>query len=122
MKICRFQFPHTNQSRYGLVDESGSSIIPLEASLTVEEIARMPNEVAEGKLIPLAEVRLLAPATPSKIVCVGRNYRDHAAELGNAMPDEPLLFLKPPSSIIAHKESIELPPVSSRVEHEGELG
>ncbi|HVF27444.1 MAG TPA: fumarylacetoacetate hydrolase family protein, partial [Pyrinomonadaceae bacterium] len=62
------------------------------------------------------------PVSPSKIVCVGRNYRDHAAELGNAMPDEPLLFLKPPSSIITHEESIELPPVSSRVEHEGELG
>jgi 2-keto-4-pentenoate hydratase/2-oxohepta-3-ene-1,7-dioic acid hydratase in catechol pathway len=122
MKICRFQSPHNNESRYGLIDESGSSIIPLEASLTVGEIARGPVTGAEGKSIPLAEVRLLAPAAPSKIVCVGRNYRDHAAELGNAMPDEPLLFLKPPSSIIAHEDSIELPPVSSRVEHEGELG
>jgi len=122
MKICRFQFPHTNESRYGLVDESGSGIIPLEELLTVEEIARATAKEAKGKSISLAEVRLLAPATPSKVVCVGRNYRDHAAELGNAMPDEPLLFLKPPSSIIAHEESIELPPVSSRVEHEGELG
>ena len=122
MKICRFQFPHTDVSRYGLVDEGGSSIIPLAASLTLEEIARMPDEEAEGKSISLAEVRLLAPVSPTKIVCVGRNYRDHAAELGNAMPDEPLLFLKPPSSIIAHEETIEIPPVSSRVEHEGELG
>lgn len=122
MKICRFQFPHHQQIRYGLVDESGAGVVPLDDSLTVEGIAGGTLGDAAGQSIPLAAVRLLAPASPSKIVCVGRNYRDHAAELGNAMPDEPLLFLKPPSSIIAHEESIELPPVSSRVEHEGELG
>ena len=72
--------------------------------------------------IPLADVRLLAPILPSKVVCVGRNYREHAAELGNKMPEEPLLFLKAPSSIIGHGDTIELPPESKRVEHEGELG
>jgi 2-keto-4-pentenoate hydratase/2-oxohepta-3-ene-1,7-dioic acid hydratase in catechol pathway len=55
-------------------------------------------------------------------VCVGRNYREHAAELGNKMPDEPLLFLKAPSSVIASGDSIELPSASQQVEHEGELG
>lgn len=65
---------------------------------------------------------LLAPVTPSKIVCVGRNYAKHAAELGNEVPKEPLLFLKPPSSLLAPGGSIELPPESERVEHEGELG
>ncbi len=69
----------------------------------------------------LSAVQVLAPVTPSKIVCVGRNYADHAAELGNAVPSEPLLFLKAPSSIIAHGEAIELPSASARVEHEGEL-
>lgn len=59
---------------------------------------------------------------PGKIVCVGRNYREHAKELGNEVPKEPLLFLKPPSSVIFDGESIELPPQSSRVEYEGELG
>ena len=59
---------------------------------------------------------------PSKIVCVGRNYREHARELGNDVPTEPLLFLKPPSSIIADGTAIVLPPQSSRVEHEGEIG
>jgi 2-keto-4-pentenoate hydratase/2-oxohepta-3-ene-1,7-dioic acid hydratase in catechol pathway len=68
------------------------------------------------------EVKLLAPVTPSKIVCVGRNYRKHAAELGNKMPDEPLLFLKAPSAVIAIDERIELPAASEQVEHEGELG
>jgi 2-keto-4-pentenoate hydratase/2-oxohepta-3-ene-1,7-dioic acid hydratase in catechol pathway len=59
---------------------------------------------------------------PGKIVCVGRNYRDHAKELGNEVPKEPLLFLKPPSSVIADGEAIVLPPASSRVEYEGEIG
>lgn len=59
---------------------------------------------------------------PGKIVCVGRNYREHAKELGNEVPKEPLIFLKPPSSVIWEGEPIELPAVSSRVEHEGEIG
>src|SRR6185436_15415556 len=67
-------------------------------------------------------MRLLEPIRPSKIVCVGRNYREHAAELGNKMPDEPLLFLKAPSAIIASGDEIVLPGASQQVEHEGELG
>ena len=69
----------------------------------------------------LGEVRLLAPVTPSKIVCVGRNYADHAAELGNPVPKEPLIFLKPPSSIIGPGDDIVYPPVSGRVDPEAEL-
>jgi 2-keto-4-pentenoate hydratase/2-oxohepta-3-ene-1,7-dioic acid hydratase in catechol pathway len=69
----------------------------------------------------LDELQLLAPATPSKIVCVGRNYAAHAAEHGANVPSEPLLFLKPPSSVIAPGAEIVLPALSSRVEHEGEL-
>jgi len=67
-------------------------------------------------------MRILEPIVPSKIVCVGRNYREHAAELGNKMPDEPLLFLKAPSAIIASGDEIVLPGASQQVEHEGELG
>jgi 2-keto-4-pentenoate hydratase/2-oxohepta-3-ene-1,7-dioic acid hydratase in catechol pathway len=59
---------------------------------------------------------------PSKIVCVGRNYVAHARELGNDVPERPLIFLKPPSSLIEDGQSIELPPQSARVEHEGEIG
>jgi len=65
------------------------------------------------------------PATklrPGKIVCVGRNYREHAKELGNEVPKEPLIFLKPPSSVVWEGEAIVLPEASSRVEHEGEIG
>ena len=67
-------------------------------------------------------MKLQEPIRPSKIVCVGRNYREHAAELGNKMPDEPLLFLKPPSAIIYSGDEIVLPSASQQVEHEGELG
>jgi 2-keto-4-pentenoate hydratase/2-oxohepta-3-ene-1,7-dioic acid hydratase in catechol pathway len=71
--------------------------------------------------IPLKDACLLAPSTPSKIVCVGRNYVEHAKELGNEVPKVPLIFLKPPSSIIAPGETIQLPPQSAQVEHEAEL-
>lgn len=68
--------------------------------------------------------RRRAPVDPSKILCVGRNYRAHAAELGNPVPAEPLLFFKPPSSLVGADDAIELPPpaLSQRVEHEAELG
>jgi len=70
-----------------------------------------------------SNARWLAPVTPSKILCVGRNYRKHAEELGNEVPEEPLLFYKPPSSIIGPGENIELPPpdISTRIEHEAEI-
>jgi 2-keto-4-pentenoate hydratase/2-oxohepta-3-ene-1,7-dioic acid hydratase in catechol pathway len=66
--------------------------------------------------------RLLPPCAPSKIVCVGRNYAEHAKELGNEVPKEPLLFLKPPSSLIASGDAIVYPKLSQRVDFEGELG
>jgi 2-keto-4-pentenoate hydratase/2-oxohepta-3-ene-1,7-dioic acid hydratase in catechol pathway len=64
---------------------------------------------------------LLPPVTPPKIICVGRNYRDHARELGNEVPAEPLLFFKPPSSLLAPGGAIRLPALSERVDFEGEL-
>jgi 2-keto-4-pentenoate hydratase/2-oxohepta-3-ene-1,7-dioic acid hydratase in catechol pathway len=70
----------------------------------------------------LKEVKLLPPSVPSKIVCVGRNYREHASEMGNEVPKEPLIFLKPPSAIIAPEEPIVMPAISHRVDYEGEIG
>src|SRR5271157_6455886 len=67
-------------------------------------------------------IRLLPPCAPTKIVCVGRNYLEHARELGNEAPAEPLIFLKPPSSLIASGDSIVYPRLSERVDYEGELG
>ena len=70
---------------------------------------------------PLEEVELLPPVIPSKIICVGRNYVAHAKEHDAEVPEVPLIFLKPPSTIIAHGETIQLPPQSQQVEHEAEL-
>src|SRR4029077_4302835 len=89
----------------------------------VREISGAPwTEWSQSSRVwPLAAVRLVAPVDPSKIVCIGRNYAAHAAELGNEVPKEPLMFLKPPSSIVGPEEPIVLTRYSQRVEHEGEL-
>jgi len=80
-------------------------------------------EVQRGEFSALpAGARLLPPCSPSKIVCVGRNYAEHAKELGNEVPQEPLIFLKPPSSLIASGDAIVYPRLSQRVDFEGELG
>jgi 2-keto-4-pentenoate hydratase/2-oxohepta-3-ene-1,7-dioic acid hydratase in catechol pathway len=77
--------------------------------------------VTDGARLPLASIRLLAPCRPSKIIGVGRNYAEHAAELGNEPPKEPLLFFKPPSALNDPDGDIVYPPQSSRVDFEGEL-
>lgn len=116
MKFARISHPSLDQPRYASV--LGSAVFPLSAGYNFERVAVQDAETT----LPLDEVTLLAPVVPSKVVCVGRNYREHAAELGNKMPDEPLLFLKAPSAVIAPEQRIELPPASQQVEHEGELG
>jgi 2-keto-4-pentenoate hydratase/2-oxohepta-3-ene-1,7-dioic acid hydratase in catechol pathway len=115
MRICRFIDPETQRPAFGVVE--GEKIFSLRGDLNAGNLSLESPEPSIG----LSEARLLPPVAPSKIVCVGRNYREHAAELGNPMPDEPLLFLKAPSTIIGDGDLIELPEVSRRVEHEGEL-
>lgn len=106
MKICRFE-------RYGAV---GIGIMEGEEIWVCDENLQKTDELWYPD-----EVSIVAPANPSKIVCVGRNYAEHAAELGNEVPKSPLLFLKAPSSIIGPGKSIVIPPQSDQVEHEGEL-
>ena len=129
MRYCRFRFE--KQIEYGLVeDRAGESwIVDLmhapEEDVTAH-LARartMVKDVAKFDFepLPLSAAELLAPVTPSKIVCVGRNYREHAKELGNEVPTEPLLFFKPPSSLLASNASVQMPPESERVDFEGEL-
>src|SRR5687768_8699888 len=115
MKLCRVTHKSFEGPRFAHLEDG--QIWPLE-----EGQEFVGGDIPRKQSIPLEEVELLAPVTPSKIVCVGRNYREHAAELGNKMPEEPLLFLKAPSALIANGECIELPPESKQVEHEGELG
>jgi 2-keto-4-pentenoate hydratase/2-oxohepta-3-ene-1,7-dioic acid hydratase in catechol pathway len=123
MKYCRFQLGNTSQ--YGLV----------ESVAGVDKITRLfvtPPQDSEGDLEDVATRRtdhlavtdavLLEPVIPSKIVCVGRNYREHAAELGNEVPAEPLIFFKPPSSLLAPGGQVRRPKISQRVDFEGELG
>ncbi|MBA3533197.1 MAG: fumarylacetoacetate hydrolase family protein [Ardenticatenales bacterium] len=111
MKVIRY-LAHENQPAWGLLEEG--SVFALMGS----PFEAHGRGAAVGRL---DEVTLLAPVAPSKVLCVGRNYAAHAAELGNEVPTEPLLFLKPPSSIIGPEESIRLTPLSEKVEHEGEL-
>lgn len=99
--------------RYGWIYED--RIGPIEG----EPFGEFHRRDAE---IPVHMVRLLAPVRPGKIICVGRNYAEHAKEQNVEVPEIPLLFLKPPSAIIGPGDTIVLPPQSSRVEHEGELG
>ena len=119
MRYCRFL---TEQGpRYGEVGrlDGEDRIIRL---LVSEAFERGRMEGGEMESIRLADAVLLAPVTPSKIVCVGRNYRDHAKELGNEVPSEMLIFLKPPSSIQHPMQAIKLPKESERVDYEGEVG
>jgi 2-keto-4-pentenoate hydratase/2-oxohepta-3-ene-1,7-dioic acid hydratase in catechol pathway len=119
MKYCRFSAGEGAQ--YGLVErvagtEQITHTLPLDAT-GLPDIKKASRIAA----LPLAAAALLAPVEPSKIVCVGRNYSDHAKELGNEVPTEPLLFLKPPSSIIASGRKIVRPRLSQNVHFEGEL-
>src|SRR5260370_18973885 len=117
MKICRYVKREASGTDsawplYGLIE--GEDVI---------EISGPPGRTWKrgSGSSRLREVWLLAPVEPSKIVCIGRNYAAHAAELGNEVPKEPLLFLKAPSSIIGPDEAIVLTKYAQRVEHEGEL-
>lgn len=116
MKLCRIKHRSLETPRFARID--GDVVRPQPDGRWFDEGASADQEQS----LPLTEVVLLAPVMPSKIVCVGRNYLEHALELGNKMPEEPLLFLKAPSAVIGPNERIVLPPQSQQVEHEGELG
>jgi 2-keto-4-pentenoate hydratase/2-oxohepta-3-ene-1,7-dioic acid hydratase in catechol pathway len=103
MKICRFEYK--NEIKSGVLE-------PVYGKVIVDDTK---------EVVALSDVKMLLPTIPTKIVCVGRNYAEHAKELGNKVPTEPLLFLKANSTLILHEENIVIPPQSNQVEHEGEL-
>lgn len=110
MKLIRYR--HKDAIRFGIVE--GDDVYTLE------------GDAANGPLpgiraARLEEVELLAPVRPTKIVALGKNYRAHAAEMGSEVPAEPLIFLKPPSTVIGPEAPILLPSMSQRVDYEGEL-
>ncbi|HLM01598.1 MAG TPA: fumarylacetoacetate hydrolase family protein, partial [Pyrinomonadaceae bacterium] len=115
MKICRF-INNNQQEQYGALQNNRVFPFP-----DTDEFGDVNETLKLIESFDLSEIRFLPPATPSKIVCVGRNYAEHAAELGNEVPKEPLLFLKAPSALITEGEAIIIPGQSVQVEHEGEL-
>ncbi|MGB4325755.1 MAG: fumarylacetoacetate hydrolase family protein [Candidatus Nanopelagicales bacterium] len=120
MRICRFSFQ--DLVSFGVIDQlddqgeigSDTIILPLKGHPYGEL-------EPQGQAIAAAEVKLLAPVLPSKIIGIGKNYADHAAEMGGDVPAEPLFFLKPNTSVIGPGEAIVLPPQSELVHHEAEL-
>jgi 2-keto-4-pentenoate hydratase/2-oxohepta-3-ene-1,7-dioic acid hydratase in catechol pathway len=123
MRYCRFEL--AGQPLYGLVESSAGQDQITRILLTPPESVGGDMEDLRTKRmdhLSLSAAKLLPPVVPTKIICVGRNYREHAEELGNEVPTEPLLFFKPPSSLLASGHSIRRPKISERVDHEGELG
>ncbi len=113
MKIARFNRPGSPDPLYGILEGDNISVIvasPFEGLI-----------VASSETYATDKVRLLPPCEPTKIVAVGLNYLDHARELGMPIPEEPLIFLKPPSAVIGHGDKIVLPSMSNQVEYEAEL-
>lgn len=112
MKVARFA--HQDAILFGIVDD--------EELVVLDGDPMVGGYETTGERVPLADARLLAPVIPrSKVVAVGKNYHDHAAEMGGEAPKEPLLFLKPNTSVIGPDDQIVLPWQSGQVEYEGEL-
>jgi 2-keto-4-pentenoate hydratase/2-oxohepta-3-ene-1,7-dioic acid hydratase in catechol pathway len=110
VRLVRFR--HGDRIATGFVD--GEDVRVLRGTF-------FEDPLPSGEDVPLEDVRLLSPVIPSKVVGVARNYAEHAAELGNEVPAEPMLFLKPATSVIGPGDPIPLPPGSERVDHEAEL-
>jgi 2-keto-4-pentenoate hydratase/2-oxohepta-3-ene-1,7-dioic acid hydratase in catechol pathway len=122
MKYCRFHFEH--HPCYGAVEDRNGEpwIVRLIAAFEEDHASRLqPCLSTNFEPMPLSAAQLFPPVTPSKIICVGRNYRDHVKELGNELPTEPLLFFKPISALLAPGGIVRMPAVSARVDFEGEL-
>lgn len=112
MKIARFS--HDGAISYGIID--GDDLVVLNGD------PMFAGFDTTGERVPIAKAVFLAPVIPrSKVVAIGRNYRDHAAELGNEVPTAPMLFLKPNTSVVGPNDTIVRPPQSERVDFEGEL-
>jgi len=123
MRYCRFQL--NGEAHYGLVESVAGRDAIVRILLTAPEEADGDMESLRTRridAIALEEAVLLPPVRPSKIVCIGRNYREHAAELGHGVPQEPLIFLKATSALLAPGGVVRRPKISERVDYEGELG
>jgi 2-keto-4-pentenoate hydratase/2-oxohepta-3-ene-1,7-dioic acid hydratase in catechol pathway len=119
VRIARFS-ADGGDVRFGVVEGPGED--PADLVVTAMEGHPFAPFALVGEPRPLAEVRLLAPVLPSKVVCIGKNYADHVTEMGGAAPADPVVFLKPSTSVVGPGDAIVLPRNSERVDHEAELG
>jgi len=123
MKYCRYLAP-SGSALYAIVEERDGALwttAPMDPPAEDLTARLQPKSTGAFTPAPLSSLNLLAPVTPSKIICVGRNYKEHVSEMGNELPKEPLLFLKPPSSLLAPGGTVKMPALSKRIDYEGEL-
>ncbi|MBO0890223.1 MAG: fumarylacetoacetate hydrolase family protein [Acidothermales bacterium] len=108
--------------RFAKGDELAFGVVDGEDHVTeIDGHPFQPSFELSGTRLPLADVRPVAPILPTKILAIGRNYAEHAAELGNEVPDEPLVFIKPSTSVVGPGEPVVYPAASAEVHHEAEL-
>jgi 2-keto-4-pentenoate hydratase/2-oxohepta-3-ene-1,7-dioic acid hydratase in catechol pathway len=126
MRYCRFQLD--NETLYGQVEDRAGQLWIVDLTPAPEEDFAFRREHGRSTALgwgfepmPLSQAQLLPPVTPSKIVCVGRNYRDHVKEMGSDLPAEPLIFFKPISALLPPGGIVRMPAQSARVDYEGEL-
>lgn len=110
MKLARFEID--GRAEYGRIE--GEQLVELDGSY-------FGGAKPTGRKYPLAQARLLCPTIPSKVVCLGLNYRDHAKEMGKPIPQEPCMFMKPDTSVIGPGDTIRCPAMSRQVDYEAEL-
>lgn len=118
MKIV--QFERDGKEIIGLLEDD--HVRELSASIIETMNASSIGKYEKDSIYQIDNIKIKSPLTPSKIVCVGLNYRDHAAELNMDLPKEPVIFLKPPTSVIGHLDSIIYPHSSNQVDYEAEIG
>ncbi len=121
MKVGRAKVIKTGQIYEGIFEDD--FFIPFKNNFLTffEKNGSIEGLQTEDIKLATSEIKFLSPTAPSKIVAIGLNYKDHAAEFGKDVPDEPLIFFKPPSAIIAHQDEILIPSFTKRVDYEGEL-
>ena len=119
MRIARFSTAGGDVS-FGVVEGPGED--PADLVVTAMQGHPFAPFALVGEPQPLTSVRLLAPVLPSKVVCIGKNYADHVSEMGGEAPADPVVFLKPSTSVIGPGDPVVLPRNSERVDHEAELG
>jgi 2-keto-4-pentenoate hydratase/2-oxohepta-3-ene-1,7-dioic acid hydratase in catechol pathway len=117
VRIARFSYQ--GDVLFGVVDGPGED--PADLVIGIATGHPFAPLQLTGETLPLTQVRLLAPVLPSKVVCIGKNYADHVAEMGGVPPENPVVFLKPSTSVVGPGDAIVLPRNSDRVDHEAEL-